>query len=1139
MFSLKSLGRTGLRDFSIELRDRQDWNPGTLKALEYHLDVSAFAVDPVSSLIAIGTLGGIIQIFGAPGVEARLTLPQLGPIKFLEFATNIYKLVCIDEDDRLFLWDLTSIGQIKLEVLTRFNSHINCVTLSPSHTHAYIALESGEIKTYDLLCRRKSSYSIPNAWDLYEKKMRASGMVIDHSPTSHIPIDVVIHPRDLNLVFVAYGGGIVLTNLKECNTLRAYELVLPPGAPGGGGYTSPDILTHRRPSVTSLATHPAGHFFVVGYDDGSIAFWAVEDEGQPLLVRTLDDIDVNAVDGHKLDNVQPADQGSQRDPAPHIPREPIFKLAWSGYPNSSDPRGGETSLIVLGGQFDGDPLGINVLWLPAFNPPEAPVTTTAIIGLHPFYRNAMRQSLDPLNAYFYSTPGITQDFLLIPRSSPHFAGTWDPVAILLLSEGEKQTRSIEAYEYPPPQFLVPPQALSEDSLKEVAYPEDAQDSLSMSLASTLQSMQVTDEPHKLVLPTALWNGPSGIIYASLLTVDRIAYEQLNERASGGPHHEFKLDGGVAVPEESVLHEIKLAKYETHRILMTRHNDLSIRFLDVSVQLQIPSTSAPLTTAFPNYLPALTIDVLALLAFPAVASRVAPGLVNRARVQDVQFTNESLEIAAILSSGDVIVYRLRDGPQDDVTHRQLQDKQLVLLEHVSVEEDLRYKPFFMVTSTVPSTACAISDIGFLAVAYADGSLSVVDMRGPNIIIHVPNEQERKSKRHSLLHRAYEADAVTCLTWTICNISSDPIPRARLLAIQASGLTKAYTIIRSQSGTWAVSTTQVPETETVANPLPGGTFVLDGRTGAPCKADRNRLAIALDRQAGNMVIGSSRKDSEEESGPQCFLIVASAKGVRCFADLGDGRLARAEYGSKAGAANAVQVVERNGSYAFVAFTERHEALVYSLPNLDFLHSLPLPTISTLPPSPDATGDFLKLTPLASYTSPIRRIHLHTLFNVRRGYHTPLVSLTERADGTSKTVPAQPQPVSIGPAGLLSVAGSWLGGLVGQGSMSGDQIDTLLAGPDRPIPEKPAPRGTTQGSGYKYAEWESNPAGASAAEASRTQSTLYERLHAAVAERGEMLGNLEESFNSLEQGSKSMVAQAKRLATQQTAKSWFTFQ
>jgi syntaxin-binding protein 5 len=69
------------------------------------------------------------------------------------------------------------------------------------------------------------------------------------------------------------------------------------------------------------------------------------------MVRTLDEVDV-----HKVE-----------------PREPIFELAWSSYPNSYDARGGEAPLIVLGGQFAHDSPGVHVLWLPAFNPPAPPM----------------------------------------------------------------------------------------------------------------------------------------------------------------------------------------------------------------------------------------------------------------------------------------------------------------------------------------------------------------------------------------------------------------------------------------------------------------------------------------------------------------------------------------------------------------------------------------------------------------------------------------------------------------------------------------------------------------------------------------------------------------------------------------------
>src|ERR1700679_1500238 len=111
----KSIGKS-LAELSTDLRDRQDWEVGTLRTLDRVLDANTFAFDPVSSILAVGelppyllglidvtisdstgTTDGTIQIFGAPGVEPNLSLPSHVPIKFLQFATNVFKLVCIGE----------------------------------------------------------------------------------------------------------------------------------------------------------------------------------------------------------------------------------------------------------------------------------------------------------------------------------------------------------------------------------------------------------------------------------------------------------------------------------------------------------------------------------------------------------------------------------------------------------------------------------------------------------------------------------------------------------------------------------------------------------------------------------------------------------------------------------------------------------------------------------------------------------------------------------------------------------------------------------------------------------------------------------------------------------------------------------
>jgi syntaxin-binding protein 5 len=301
--------------------------------------------------------------------------------------------------------------------------------------------------------------------------------------------------------------------------------------------------------------------------DGSIAFWAVEDDEQPLMVRTLDEVDVHKVDGEKLEQYLPDDEAGPSPPSKHHePREPIFKLAWSGYPNSYDPRGGETSLVVLGGQFGHDPPGINVLWLSAFNPPAPPSAATDQ-SLHPFFRDAMRESLDPQSAYFYRAPGLVQDFLLMPRDSPHFAGAWNPTAILMLFEDGENVRAIEARQFPPLELLAGAQEASRSAGQAEETEGDGRDALTQDLATTLQSMTVNEEPKKLNLPPSLWSGSDAIVDASLFSLDRIAYETLSRSSERGLD-DLPLEGGISVPDENIAGTIKYAKvgagYFPHR-----------------------------------------------------------------------------------------------------------------------------------------------------------------------------------------------------------------------------------------------------------------------------------------------------------------------------------------------------------------------------------------------------------------------------------------------------------------------------------------------------------------------------------------------------------------------------------------------
>ncbi|EKM61629.1 uncharacterized protein PHACADRAFT_169080 [Phanerochaete carnosa HHB-10118-sp] len=1105
-------------DLSAELNDELDWKAGTLRAFEHHLDISAWAYEAVSGVIAIGTSYGIINLYGGPGVEHRVESSDRVAVRSLHFASSIFRLLCVDSKDRLNVWDLNTPGKPKMQSVINFNHPINYVVLSSSHSHAFIALANGEIQTYDLMCSRKSQFTMPNLWALYERRVLAGGMSSRAGSQSQLPIELVVHPRDLNLLFVAYGGGVVMSDLTQRNTVRAFEYIIPPGAPGGTGYHGhQDLLTHRRPDVTALAVHPCGHLFAVGYTDGSIAFWAVEDEDKPLMVLTLDgEHDINIADSCKFDEAM--SKGRVKSSI----REPIFKLAWSGFANSDDPRGGDTVLTVLGGLKEEDVPGVTALLLPAFNPPE-PSSSTAPDSqtLHPEFRAAMRQSVTPKNLHTYSTVGTPQDFLLLPRESPHFAGTYDPYAILLLSDGEKEARAIETYQYPPPIFAIhehtePTPSVPRDE------PEQLEDVLSDEIALTLESMQLNDEPKSLEAPPSFWSGPLGVISGDLISLERDAYEALVHEAA--PEEEgLRLQGGSAWVDD-IEGQMKLLRFQPHRMLATFHSDLTVRFRDLSAQLLQSSDTNPLRARYPNPLPSLTLDVLALLADPSVASQTSPKLVEEAHIVSLQLAPQSLECAVALKSGEVTIFRMAGVPAGEAAiPRTLDDTELISATHVCTGEHRRFQPHFLLsTRRGPVSAVALSDIGFLATAYEEGAIFIVDMRGPRILLR--ETSDRAGRRRSFLRS--HADPVVSLVWTVAGTDGDIFPRVRLLATRESGTTAIYTLSRTPSGIWSVGADHAT-TEGISHAIPGASFVLDIKTGAARTADKIGLVSVMHADAGDAQKGTA------------IWVVAGAKSVKSVLDITGERLGRAEWPSKAGKVESVVVVRKNtASTLLVAYTDKREALVYSLPYLEHMHSLQIPQSSTEPLSVDGTGDYIewKRHPCGL----IYKERYGTLFNVRRSgpYEAPQVDFAARR----KTVPPQPQPVSVGPTSFI---GSWIG-YITSATLTGDQIDTLLGGPDRPIPQpkpqRPKPSATgsgrSSGSGSRPDPQRANSVSEMANSASRGVNDLYSRLNNALAERGEMLGGLEESFQSLESGSKNMLAQAKSLAAKQSAKRWFDF-
>jgi len=273
----------------------------------------------------------------------------------------------------------------------------------------------------------------------------------------------------------------------------------------------------------------------------------VEDDDQPLLVRTLDSTDVNLVDSNTLAAHL---DSKEENKAQQLIREPIFKLSWSSFSNSSDPRGGDTILTILGGLDTAKPPGLMVLLFPPFNPREPPSTLPLPQNenLHPFFRSSMIISLSPLESFFYETIGAVQDYLLIPRNSPHLAGNHDPYAILLLTESAHNARAVQAYQYPPPGFIKTDLGPPEAEIKAGAE-ENGGELSSAGLQSPSPppppppEKSLNHAPSSIRTPFTLSAAGSGILGGRLFKLENDVYQSFVDKDVNDLH--LALNGGQA------------------------------------------------------------------------------------------------------------------------------------------------------------------------------------------------------------------------------------------------------------------------------------------------------------------------------------------------------------------------------------------------------------------------------------------------------------------------------------------------------------------------------------------------------------------------------------------------------------------
>lgn len=284
-----------------------------------------------------------------------------------------------------------------------------------------------------------------------------------------------------------------------------------------------------------MTVHASGQLLVVGYLDGCFTFWATDDGERPLCVRTLDNPDAGVPDAEKLDSLLSSDG----DGAKEVAREPIFKLSWSCFGSMSDPWG-KSCLTVLGGQPGENANSIAVLAVDTFSF-TTPTTSQGRHAIHPEIQASLLKAFTGTSIQYYGTSSVPHDFLLIPRSTPQGGGTFDPTAMVIMSETADGSRTVQAFEFPPPLFN--PSPPSAPSVVSPSQNAGEASSAADGLEETLEALCINDEPANLTLPSSLWVGDLAINDGDIVKIEQDGYDAI----SHGSSFQFRSvgRGGVA------------------------------------------------------------------------------------------------------------------------------------------------------------------------------------------------------------------------------------------------------------------------------------------------------------------------------------------------------------------------------------------------------------------------------------------------------------------------------------------------------------------------------------------------------------------------------------------------------------------
>lgn len=442
-------------------------------------------------MLAVGTNDsqfgpGQVYVFGQRRVSVTFNLQGRASIREIQFCGE--KLIVLDNKNHVSIFSLETRKRIATYSPP---GQVTALLTDPSLDYCLTGLQNGEVVAYDLDREHMTPFRIPNLWR--ERNPRARG-----SPV----VSLQLHPKDVGSLLIGYSEGAVVYSFKQNKAVKFFHYEVPRGAPGGD--CNPRTMGQTRaPRLTHALWHPTGTFVLTAHEDSSLAFWDPRD-GRILEARTVDDVAIHHPGSRAA---------SESSSLAAAVKQPYIKIAWCSKENPDD-----TGILLVGGQ-------------PSTSP--SPGLTFIDLGPTPNYQTSSWDFLanhfrNPKRTHILPTPqnAPVTDFLLIPRRSPHFAGSHDPIAVIAsLSSGELATLSFPS-----------------------GYPITPTNQLHVSLSFV----------HPFITKFALAN------------VDRTRWLGIKESRQHGPN--FLLGGAESTKP--------MKRFESRNIIQTAHADGTIRVWDI-------------------------------------------------------------------------------------------------------------------------------------------------------------------------------------------------------------------------------------------------------------------------------------------------------------------------------------------------------------------------------------------------------------------------------------------------------------------------------------------------------------------------------------------------------------------------------